>query len=125
MIIDTLVICTMISSLVNLRHLFHSFSNSNLNISPTKHLYISIFSFASSSQANCYNSPFHQLDHFNKYQKLLLQRKMSTTENSSVEFIKPSELAQVIKDTSQTPGKDYLVVDVRDTDYEVNFIFIN
>ncbi|GBC10139.1 hypothetical protein RclHR1_09370009 [Rhizophagus clarus] len=35
----------------------------------------------------------------------------------SVEFIKPSELVQIVKDTTQVPGKDYLVVDVRDDDY--------
>ncbi|RIA89905.1 Rhodanese-like domain-containing protein [Glomus cerebriforme] len=41
---------------------------------------------------------------------------MSTT--SSVEFIKPPELVQIVKDTNLVPGKDYLVVDVRDDDYE-------
>jgi hypothetical protein len=41
----------------------------------------------------------------------------------SNEFIKPSELAEIIKDTTQVPGKDYLVVDVRDDDYEVNTYF--
>lgn len=38
----------------------------------------------------------------------------------SDEFIKPSELVEIIKDTTKVPGKDYLVVDVRDDDYEVN-----
>ncbi|CAB4405521.1 unnamed protein product [Rhizophagus irregularis] len=36
----------------------------------------------------------------------------------SDEFIKPSELVEIIKDTTKVPGKDYLVVDVRDDDYE-------
>ena len=40
-----------------------------------------------------------------------------------VEYIEPSELAQIIKDTTQVPGEDYLVVDVRDDDYEVNSYF--
>ncbi|CAG8698572.1 46_t:CDS:1, partial [Funneliformis caledonium] len=37
---------------------------------------------------------------------------------SSIEYIKQSELARIMKDTTQIPGKDYLVVDVRDDDYE-------
>uniref|UniRef100_A0A1D1YWM9 CDC25-like phosphatase YCH1 n=1 Tax=Anthurium amnicola TaxID=1678845 RepID=A0A1D1YWM9_9ARAE len=102
----------MTSSLANL---FHSSFKSKLNISSSKHLHISIFSFTFSSRVNCYNSSLHyQLSHPNKYQRLLLQRKMS----DPVEFIKPSELAEIIKDTNQTPGKDYLIVDVRDGDYE-------
>jgi hypothetical protein len=104
-------------SLANLARYFYSFSNSNLNNFSSKRLYISIFSYSFSSQANCYNSPFHQLDHLrqtNKYQTFLLRGKMSD------EFIKPSELVEIIKDTTKVPGKDYLVVDVRDDDYEVN-----
>src|SRR4051794_29129671 len=104
----------------NLTHLFYSFSNSNLNISSSKRLYISILTFSFSSRTKCYNSPFHQLDHFshiNKYQSFLLQGKMSG------EFIKPTELVKIIKDTTQVPGKDYLVVDVRDDDYGVNTYF--
>ncbi|CAI2162648.1 6943_t:CDS:2 [Funneliformis geosporum] len=37
---------------------------------------------------------------------------------SSIEYIKQSELARIMKDITQIPGKDYLVVDVRDDDYE-------
>lgn len=101
-------------SLANLARLFYSFSNSNLNNFSSKRLYISIFSYSCSSRANCYNSPFHQLDHLSQTNKYQLQGKMSA------EFIKPSELVEIIKDTTKVPGKDYLVVDVRDDDYGVN-----
>jgi len=80
-------------------------------------MYISAFPF--SSRVNCYKSILH-FSLFDRYQIPLLQRRMSTPtqDNISIEFIKPTELAQVIKDPSQVPGKDYLVVDVRDDDFE-------
>jgi hypothetical protein len=48
---------------------------------------------------------------------------MSTQDK--ITFVLPTELSQVIKDTSLVPGKDYLVVDVRDDDYEVNLIILS
>jgi len=37
-----------------------------------------------------------------------------------VEFVDAENLAELIKDPTKEPGKDYLVVDVRDDDYVVS-----
>ncbi|CAH1760872.1 4614_t:CDS:2 [Entrophospora sp. SA101] len=36
---------------------------------------------------------------------------------TSIKFIEPNELKNIIKDKTKIPGKDYLIVDVRDEDY--------
>lgn len=40
---------------------------------------------------------------------------------ADVPYIEHNELKALIKDKTKVPGKDYLVIDVRDDDYEVSF----
>ncbi|CAJ0640682.1 1825_t:CDS:2 [Entrophospora sp. SA101] len=42
---------------------------------------------------------------------------------TSIKFIEPNELKNIIKDKTKIPGKDYLIVDVRDEDYSVTAIY--
>ena len=39
--------------------------------------------------------------------------------NNTVEFVEAENLARLIKDRTKEPGKDYLVIDVRDEDFKV------
>ena len=44
----------------------------------------------------------------------------TSTMAKPVEFVDAENLAELIKDPTKEPGKDYLVVDVRDDDYVVS-----
>src|ERR1043165_4821791 len=92
---------------------FFSLTNSKFNNS-SKYLIFSLSNQAKNSLL------LDRFSHWNQYPIFSSRQGKMSTSPAQIEYIKRSELAQVIKDTTQVPGKDYLVVDVRDDDYEVS-----
>ena len=38
-------------------------------------------------------------------------------------YIESEDVVKLIRDSSKLPGKDYLIVDVRDNDFRVSFVY--
>ncbi|RHZ62401.1 hypothetical protein Glove_340g14 [Diversispora epigaea] len=64
------------------------------------------------------NFRYFQYFQYSQYSQYSTTIKMSSKTIPSIEHINHDELKDLIKDKSKIPGKDYLVVDVRDDDYE-------